>query len=119
VQDGSCPPSGDDAIPTVRNFRFSNVRVKDVPVLVDARNIHPDKPLDGFSLADVTGTCGKGIALANIKHSHLSNIHVTGYAGPLLPTINVAGSGLPGAVAMQGPKLPDPVKAPDASYQLK
>ncbi len=69
---------GEEGIPTVRNFRFSNVRVKDCPVLVDAVNIHPDKPLDGFSLVNVTGTCAKGISLANVKHAEIRDINVTG-----------------------------------------
>jgi hypothetical protein len=54
------------------------VRVKDCPVLVDAVNIHPDKPLDGFSLVNVTGTCAKGISLANVKHAEIRDINVTG-----------------------------------------
>jgi hypothetical protein len=61
------PVPGVDGIPTVRNFRFSNVRVKDCPQLVDGTRIHPDKPLDGFLLSDVTGDCKKGIALTNVK----------------------------------------------------
>ncbi len=49
------PVPGDEGIPTIRNFRFSNVRVTDVPVLVDGTGIHPHKPLDGLSLTHVTG----------------------------------------------------------------
>jgi polygalacturonase len=110
---------GEAGIPTIRNFRFSNVRVKDVPTLVDARNIDPRKPLDGFVLSNVTGTCGKGIALANIKNAHLSGIKVTGFAGPLLSTANVTGTGLAGAEKIDGPKtVPDVVPPPATPYQL-
>ena len=35
------PVPGDEGIPTIRNFRFTNVRVKDVAVLVDGVGIHP------------------------------------------------------------------------------
>ena len=49
---------GDEGIPTIKNFHFSNIKVTDVPVLVDGRGIHPNKPLDGFTLTNVTGTCG-------------------------------------------------------------
>jgi polygalacturonase len=65
IQDES-PVPGDEGIPTIANFRFSNIRVTDVPVLVDGAAIHPHKPLDGFTLSNVTGTCAKGIFLANI-----------------------------------------------------
>jgi hypothetical protein len=113
----------DAGIPTIRNFRFSNVRVTDVPVLVDAVNIHPKKPLDGFSLTNVTGTAKKGIALANIRNAHFSGIKVTGIEGPLFSTVNVTGTGITGAVAIAQPvdgsrvQL-EPVPAPATPYQL-
>ena len=76
------PVEGDEGIPTIKNFRFSNVRVKDCPVLVDGTAIHPNKPLDGFTLANVTGTCGKGISLSNMRNAEIRGIKVTGFAGP-------------------------------------
>jgi polygalacturonase len=112
------PVPGDEGIPTIRNFRFSNVRVTDVPVLVDGAGIHPHKPLDGFSLTNVTGTCAKGIFLANVKHAIISGIKVTGFAGPLLNINNVTGTGLTGAAKIETAKLPDPIPAPDKPYQL-
>jgi polygalacturonase len=113
------PVPGVEGIPTVRNFRFSNVRVKDCPQLVDGTRIHPDKPLDGFSLSDVTGDCKKGIALANVKNAEIRNVKVTGFDGSLLSTHNVTGKGLEGATAIDGPKLPDPVPAPAEPYRLR
>jgi hypothetical protein len=97
--------------------------VVDVPVLVDAVNIHPKKPLEGFVLENVTGTAKKGIALANIKGAHLSGIKVTGVEGPMLSTCNVTGSGLAGAVTIAGPVDGPrvqlvPVPAPATPYQL-
>ena len=59
---------GDAGIPEFRNFHFSNIRVTDVPALVQATEIHPRKPLMGFSLINVTGTCKSGITLANMKN---------------------------------------------------
>lgn len=103
------PVGGLDGIPTVRNFSFSHITVHDLPILVEAVNIHPDKPLEGFSLSDVTGTCGKGMSLANMKKVALKDIKVTGFAGPLLSTHNVTGTGLAGAVDIPAAKLPDPV----------
>ena len=60
---------GDEGIPTIKNFKFSNVHVKDCPMLVDGTGIHPNKPLDGFSLAHVRGNCTKGISLANVRNA--------------------------------------------------
>ncbi|MBZ5619590.1 MAG: right-handed parallel beta-helix repeat-containing protein [Acidobacteriia bacterium] len=99
------PVPGDEGIPTIKNLRFSNVRVTDCPVLVDGTGIHPNKPLDGFSLVNVTGTCAKGITLANIKKAEIRDIKVTGYAGPLIAIHNVTGTGLDGAASIDPPRL--------------
>jgi polygalacturonase len=112
------PVPGDAGIPAIKNFRFSNIRVTDVPTLVDATAIHPSKPLDGFTLSNVSGTCGKGIFLANVEHAKLSAIDVTGFAGPLLNTNNVTGTGLAGATRIDGPKIPDLIPAPQIPYKL-
>lgn len=112
------PVPGDEGIPTIRNFRFTNIRVTDVPVLVDGGSIHPSKPLDGFTLANVTGTCGKGITLANIKRAEIRDVKVTGFTGPLLSINNVTGDGLTGATTIDALKLPDPIPAPEKPYQL-
>jgi polygalacturonase len=109
---------GDEGIPTIKNFNFSNIKVTDVPVLVDGVGIHPNKPLDGFSLTNVTGTCGKGISLANIKNAKLSNIKVTGFEGPLLSTYNVTGTGLTGATKLEAAKTPDPILPQPTPYNL-
>lgn len=129
---------GDNGIPTIRNFNFSNIKVKDVPILVDGSSIHPKKPLEGFSLIDVTGTCGnipgtrpRGfpektpamITLANIHHAVLRGIHVevTDFKGPLLATHNVTGTGLAGAKPLDTSdmvKVPDPILSPAVPYQL-
>jgi len=105
------PVPGDEGIPTIRNFRFSNIRVQNVPVLVDGTGIHPHKPLQGLTLINVTGTAAKGVSLANIKHARLSNLKVTGVAGPLISISNVSGSGLKGAAVIDQPKLPQPIPA--------
>jgi polygalacturonase len=137
------PPNlvpGDEGIPTIRNFHFSNIKVTDVPVLVDGISIHPRKPLDGFSLINITGTCGtipppaqkpRGfpdkipamITLANINHAVLSGIKVTvgDFKGPLLATSNVTGTGLAGAAKIDAadmPTVPDPIPPPATPYQL-
>ena len=117
IQD-QAPVPGDEGIPTIKNFRFSNVRVTDCPILVDGTGIHPHKPLEGFSLVNVTGTCAKGISLANVKKAEIRNIKVTGYSGPLIDIHNVTGKGLEGAAIIEAPKVPDPIPAPAQPYQL-
>jgi len=116
------PVSGDAGIPLFREFHFSNIRVTDMPMLVQATEIHPRKPLVGFSLVNVTGTCAKGIALANMKDVVIRNVKVTGFDGPLLSISNVTGVGLAGAVTIDPakmPKVPDAVPAPEKPYELK
>jgi hypothetical protein len=83
--------------------------------------IHPRKPLDGFVLENVTGTCKKGISLANIRNAHLSGIKVTGFDGPLLLTSSVSGTGLAEAKPIPQadmPRVPDSIPPPAVPYQL-
>jgi polygalacturonase len=115
------PPNlvpGLEGIPTIRNWNFNNIKVTDEATLVDGVGIHPDKPLDGLTLSNITGTATKGIALANIKNAKLSNIKVTGITGPLLSTYNVTGSGLTGATKLEAAKLPAPIPARTEPYKL-
>ncbi|MFT3868358.1 MAG: glycoside hydrolase family 28 protein [Nibricoccus sp.] len=78
----------------LRNIRFSGIRVHNVKHLVVANKIPPECPVQGLSLLDISGTCEKGVVLANMKEVTLSQIAVTGYDGALLSTENVKGSGL-------------------------
>ncbi|WP_230781900.1 glycoside hydrolase family 28 protein [Sphingomonas sp. Leaf37] len=112
------PVSGLAGIPTVRNFTFERIRVKDVPILVEAVNIHPDKPLDGFTLRDVTGTAGHGITLANMRGVEIASINVNVFSGPKIAAENVTGRGLDQAVKLVPPARPTPVAAPTTPYQL-
>ncbi len=85
---------------------------------MDATRIHPGQPLEGFSLTNVTGDCRQGIALANVRKAEIRNVKVSGFSGPLLAIHNVTGKGLEGATMIDGPKLPEPVPAPDPPYRL-
>ncbi len=96
------PVPGLEGIPTTANFRFSHVRVSDCPVLVEGVDISPEKPLHGLTLADISGTCGKGISLANVKGAEIRNLSVTGFSGPLIAIRNVTGKGLRDAVPIGG-----------------
>ncbi len=70
--------------PRVRNLAFRNVQVRDVGELVSARNVPPEQPVDGLSLANITGNCRKGITLMNVRNSKLIGINVTGFRGELI-----------------------------------
>jgi len=113
------PVPGEEGIPRLRNFRFSNVQLAGCPSLADATLIHPSKPLEGFVLTNVTGTCAKGISLANTRKAEVRNIQVTGLAGPLIGIHNVTGKGLEGAAKIDAPKMPDLVPAPGQPYRLQ
>jgi len=113
------PVTGDEGIPALRNFKFSNIRLRDCPVLADVTGVHSRKPLEGFALTNVTGNCAKGISLANIRNAELRDIRVTGMTGPLLSVSNVTGTGIEGAAALELAKEPDTVPAPAAPYVLK
>lgn len=112
------PVPGLVGIPTAKHVRISNVILHDCPELVNGAAVNPEKPVDGFALMNVSGTCTKGITLANMRHVELRNIHVTGLEGPLLQTYNVQGKGLEGAVAMEAPKSPGAVAEPAVPYKL-
>jgi polygalacturonase len=113
------PVAGDQGIPVLRNVSISHVRVVDCPVLVDATAIHPARPLDGFTLTDVTGTCRKGIALANMRNVTVRDVKVTGVDGPMLALNNVTGKGLDGASPLPPTKVPDPVAQSSTPYELR
>ncbi|HEX4156221.1 MAG TPA: glycoside hydrolase family 28 protein [Acidobacteriaceae bacterium] len=112
------PVPGAEGIPTVRNWRFSHVTVHDVPRLVEGTGVDPRKPLDGLWLTDISGTCGEGIDLANVRHAVLRNIHVTGYSGALLNTYDVSGVGLAGEKPLPAPETPPDVPTPATPYRL-
>jgi hypothetical protein len=82
------PVPGDEGVPVAKNYRFSDVKA-DCGTLVDAASISPVKPVNGFSLVNITGTCRKAIALANMTHVELRNIRVSGYVGPFLTQTNI------------------------------
>jgi polygalacturonase len=82
------PVPGDEGIPLVKNISFSNIKVN-CGTLVDAVSTSPVKPIQGFSLTNVTGTCSTGASLANMTNARLRNINVKGVGGPLIKATNV------------------------------
>jgi polygalacturonase len=87
------PVPGLMGYPLGRNFEFSNIRMGGT-TLADVSQISAEKPLVGLVLEHITGTCTKGISLANIDDAALRDIKVAGYSGAFLTQTNVRGLGL-------------------------
>ena len=121
---GPEPVPGLAGIPTVRNFRFTNIRVHDVPVLVAGSENNPEKPLDGLVLTGISGTARAGIRSAHVRNAVLRDIQVTGVAGPMVQTYDVRGTGLawaaPCASAPSARRSPGVIRAlyPGLTLQL-
>lgn len=92
IQDSE-PVQGDDAFPHVANIKISNAKVQ-TDVLVEAKSVAPEKPIEGLSLSKITGTCKQGITLNNVHDVELKDIDVTGFTGPFITTSNVTGAGI-------------------------
>lgn len=91
----SDPITGDpDQWTLLSNIRFDHIRVDNVSHLLEAQAIPAERPVDGFTLANVTGTCDRALNMANMKNVSLSDIKVTNYHGPFLVSNHVQGTGL-------------------------
>ena len=94
VQAEDAVTNTDEKWTRVSNVRFSNVLVENVSDLVLAQNIPAAMPLDGLSISNIMGTCGRALRLANMTNVSLAAIKVTGYRGAFVTQTNVQGSGL-------------------------
>ncbi len=83
----------------VHNISFKNVEVQEVEALVAGSHVPSARPMDGFTLTDISGTCGRAISIANMTHVAFSGIRVKGFEGPLVAAQNVTGSGLDDSAA--------------------
>ncbi len=117
VQDAD-PVAGFLGIPLFRNILLQRIRVDNAPILLEATEISEQKPLDGFTFEDVSGSCSRAISLANVRNASLKNITVSGFAGPLLRTANVTGRSMPDAEPMPPPKATVLVEEPLVPYRL-
>jgi hypothetical protein len=104
---GIDPVPGKQGVPHARNISFSDVSV-DVETLVDGARVLPGKWLEGLSLSHFTGTCQRGITLANASDVSLTDIEVEGFQQPFLTTLNVTGKGLEGAMPLKVAPMDDP-----------
>jgi hypothetical protein len=110
IQDPEQVPGG-EGDPATRNFPFSDV-VMNGGTIADGGSVPAERPLDGFSLARVSGVAAQGVTLANVRNAELRDINVTGIAGPKLATSNVTGVGLEGAALFRPPSPPEPRPRP-------
>lgn len=78
----------------VSDIHFAHIRVDNVHYLLRAQEVPPERPIDGFSLTDVRGTCEHALSMANMKNVRLSGIKITDYEGPFLTQTHVEGTGL-------------------------
>jgi polygalacturonase len=84
----------------VSNLTFKNIQVNNVRTLVETQHsnagegVPAERPIEGFTLTNITGTCQRGITLTNVQNANFSDIKVTGYTGPLFTLNNVTGKGL-------------------------
>lgn len=83
----------------VQNISFRNIHVQNVTQLVAGTDIPPARPLDRFTLTDITGTCARAVSIANMTNVNFSHIRVTGFTGPLVAADNARGSGLDNSAA--------------------
>ena len=88
------PVEGELGIPLGRDLAFNNVRLNHATVVAEVTQTSPEKPIERFTLTNITGTAAKGIALANIKEARLAGLSVKVSEGALLTANNVTGTGL-------------------------
>ena len=81
--------------------RVAGIRVEDLKMdggtVLDAVGLEA-KPIVGLVLSHVSGTCKKGLTIRHATGVELSDVTVTGFAGPKLTVEDARGTGLDGAV---------------------
>jgi polygalacturonase len=93
---------GDAGLTNFSGIVISDVKAAGSKYLVRVEAT-PERPLDGLSLSNITGTCQQGFVIRNAKNVVLKDIKLDGIAGAPLYTENVQGSGLDGAVPYTSP----------------
>ena len=91
--------TGPDAIPKLARWSFKEIRVGDVPVMVDGAAMTPERPLDGLVLEGISGSCAMGFELSHVRNAVLRNNKVA-CRGERLSLVDVTGQGLEGKVKM-------------------
>jgi polygalacturonase len=86
---------GDAGLTTVGGIDISDVQANAKELVkVEAT---PERPLDGLTLSNITGTCERGFIILNAKNVMLKGIQLNGMKKGVLFVQNVQGTGLDGA----------------------
>ncbi len=78
----------------VSGIHFEHITVDNVSYFLRAQGVPPERPIDGFTLTDVHGTCEHALTMANMKNVALADINLTNYEGRFLTESHVEGTGL-------------------------
>jgi polygalacturonase len=91
------PVEGLIGYPSAKNLSFNNIRLANATVIAEVTSIAPEKPVEGLTLAKITGSAVRGITLQHVRNAVLKDIKVTGINGAVLAIEDVTGTGLEGA----------------------
>ena len=105
------PVRGMEGVPLFRNIRFENVKSSS-GVFAEATLTTPVKPIENLSFINITGTCRRGVSLANVRGVELKEIKLTGSDRPIVRIENVTGTGLEGAEQLPPSTRPAPQPLP-------
>lgn len=97
------PVPGLIGYPSARNISFNNVRLNNSSVIADSASVAPEKPVEGLTLTNISGTAVRGITLVHVKDAKIANITATVSNGALLATDDTTGTGLEQAVKYTAP----------------
>ena len=61
------PVEGLIGYPSAKNLSFTNVRLNNATVVVEATQVAPEKPVEGLVLKAISGTAAKGITMQHVK----------------------------------------------------
>jgi polygalacturonase len=91
------PVEGLIGYPSAKNLSFTNIRLNNATVIAEVTQVSAEKPVEGLTLSNITGTAARGISIVHAKNVMLKDIKATVANGPLLATDDVSGLGLEGA----------------------
>ena len=91
------PVDGLIGYPSARNLSFSRIRLADTAFVVNATEVSAEKPVEGLSLTDISGSSKTGLTLVHVNDATLQNLAISVAEGPLLATAFVSGTGLENA----------------------
>jgi polygalacturonase len=94
------PVEGLIGYPAAKKISFSNVRLSNAKTIADVTDIAPERPVEGLSLVNLTGSAAKGILLWHVRDAVVRDINVSGVSGPLISIDDVAGTGIKTAVPL-------------------